>query len=61
MKDMKDIKVPLLFLMLALIITFSYMVLDNYLTNKSRADIIIACIQSDDCSEAMKQELKTIK
>lgn len=59
--NMKDIKVPLVFLLLALIITFSCMIIDNYLTNKSKADILIACIQSDNCSESMKQELKPIK
>ena len=58
---MKDIKVPLIFLVLALIVICSFMVLDNYLTNKKKTEILIACIQSDNCSDSMKKELKPIK
>ena len=58
---MKDIKVPLIFLILALIVTVGFMVLDNHLNNKMRTEILIACIQSDNCSDSMKKELKPTK
>ena len=53
--------IPFIVILFALLGVISGMVLDSYLTNRAKADILIACIQSDNCSESMKQELKPLK
>ena len=43
------------------ITAFICVTVDNYSNNKMRTEILLACIQSDNCSNSMKEELKLIK
>ena len=57
---MKDY-LPWICIMLLVLITFTALTLDGYLTNKARTEIIIACIQSDNCSKSFEESITTVK